>query len=62
MLDPMKCIAKVANKMRLNERITRQAMGIMHEAIKKEATTGKILWVTCSYMSYINNNIKGRGI
>ena len=41
MLDPMKCIAKVANKMKLNERITRQAIGIMHEAIKKEATTGK---------------------
>ena len=42
MLDPMKCIAKVANKMqKSNERITRQAIGIMHEAIKKEATTGK---------------------
>jgi transcription initiation factor TFIIB len=32
MLDPMKCIAKVANKMKLNERITRQAMDIMHQA------------------------------
>lgn len=65
MLDPMKCIAKVANKMRLNERITRQAMGIMHEAIKKEATTGKDpvgLAAAVLYISYINNNIKGRGI
>jgi len=65
MLDPMKCIAKVANKMKLNERITRQAIGIMHEAIKKEATTGKDpmgLAAAVLYLSYINNNIKGRGI
>ena len=41
MLDPMKCITKIASKMKLNERITRQAMSIMYEAIKKEATTGK---------------------
>ena len=65
MLDPMKCIAKVANKMKLNERITRQAMGMMHEAVKKEATTGKDpmgLAAAVLYMSYINNNIKGRGV
>jgi transcription initiation factor TFIIB len=65
MLDPLKCIAKVANKMKLNERITRQAMDIMHEAIKKEATTGKDpmgLAATILYMSYFNNNIKGSDI
>ncbi|RPJ25398.1 MAG: transcription initiation factor IIB, partial [Nitrosopumilales archaeon] len=33
MLDPMKCITKIASKMKLNERITRQAMSIMYEAI-----------------------------
>jgi transcription initiation factor TFIIB len=55
MLDPVKCIAKVANKMDLNERITRQAMGIMHEAVKKEITAGKdpmglaaaVLYLSC---------------
>src|SRR5215217_7898108 len=60
MLDPMRCIAKVANKMRLNERITRQAMDIMHEAIKKEASTGKDpmgLAAAILYISYLNNNI-----
>jgi transcription initiation factor TFIIB len=65
MLDPMRCIAKVANKMKLNERITRQAMDIMHEAIKKEASTGKDpmgLAAAVLYMSYFNNNIKGSDI
>jgi transcription initiation factor TFIIB len=64
-LDPMRCIAKVANKMKLNERITRQAMDIMHEAIKKEATAGKDpmgLAAAVLYMSYFNNDIKGSDI
>jgi transcription initiation factor TFIIB len=62
MLDPMKCITKIASKMKLNERITRQAMGIMYEAIKKEATTGKDPMGLASavlYIAYTNNNIKG---
>jgi transcription initiation factor TFIIB len=37
----MKYVAKVANKLNLNERTTRQAMEIMHVAIKKEITAGK---------------------
>ena len=41
MLDPMRCIAKVGNKMHLHERITRQGMDIMHTAIRKEASVGK---------------------
>jgi transcription initiation factor TFIIB len=60
MLDPMKCIAKVANKMRLNERITRQGMDIMHTAIRKEASAGKNpmgLAAAILYISYLNNNI-----
>jgi transcription initiation factor TFIIB len=55
MLDLIKCITKVANKMNLNERITRHAMSIMHEAIKKEITVGKdpmgvaaaVLYMSC---------------
>jgi transcription initiation factor TFIIB len=60
MLDPMRCIAKVANKMRLNERITRQGMDIMHTAIRKEASAGKNpmgLAAAILYISYLNNNI-----
>ena len=62
MLDPIKCITKIASKMKLNERITRQAMSIMYEAIKKEATTGKDPMGLASavlYMAYANNNIRG---
>jgi transcription initiation factor TFIIB len=61
MLDPMKCIAKIASKMKLNERITRQAMSIMYEAIKKEATTGKDPMGLASavlYIAYTNNTIR----
>src|SRR4030095_5727940 len=62
MLDPMKCITKIASKMKLNERITRQAMSIMYEAVKKEATTGKDPMGLASavlYMAYANSNIRG---
>jgi transcription initiation factor TFIIB len=60
MLDPMRCIAKVANKMQLNERITRQGIDIMHTAIRKEATAGKDpmgLAAAALYISYLNNNV-----
>ena len=65
MLDPMKFITKIASKMKLNERITRQAMSIMYEAIKKEATTGKDPMGLASavlYIAYTNNNIRGSDI
>jgi transcription initiation factor TFIIB len=60
MLDPMRCVAKVANKMQLSERITRQGMDIMHTAIRKEAGAGKNpmgLAAAVLYISYLNNNI-----
>jgi transcription initiation factor TFIIB len=60
MLDPMRCVAKVANKMQLNERITRQGIDIMHTAIRKEATAGKDpmgLAAAVLYISYLTNNI-----
>src|SRR5919108_6199338 len=41
MLDPMRCVVKVANKMHLHERITRQGIDIMYTAIRKEASAGK---------------------
>jgi transcription initiation factor TFIIB len=59
MLDPMKCVAKVANKLNLNERTTRQAMEIMHAASKKEVSAGKDpmgLAAAVLYMSCLNNN------
>ena len=62
MLDPLRYVAKVANKLKLNERITRQSMDIMHTAIRKEASAGKNpmgLAVAVLYISYHNNIIKG---
>ncbi|MDQ3840241.1 MAG: transcription initiation factor IIB [Thermoproteota archaeon] len=59
MLDPLRCVAKVANKMKLNERITRQGMNIMHTAIRKEASAGKNpmgLAAAALHIAYVNNN------
>jgi transcription initiation factor TFIIB len=62
MLDPLRCVAKVANKMKLNERITRQSLDIMHTAIRKEASAGKNpmgLAAAVLYISCHNKIIKG---
>lgn len=55
LVDPMKCIVKVANRLGLNERTKMRAMGIMSEVIKKEMSSGKVpmglagavLYLTC---------------
>jgi transcription initiation factor TFIIB len=39
--DPMKCIAKVANKANLTENTKRHAISIMKEAIEKQISAGK---------------------
>ena len=60
MLDLMRCVVKVANKMKLNERITRQGMDVMQTAIGKEASAGKSpmgLAAAVLYISYLNNNM-----
>ena len=56
----MRCIVKVANKMQLDERVTRQGMDIMYTAIKKEASAGKNpmgLAAAVLYISFLNNNL-----
>lgn len=55
LVDPMKCIVKVANRLGINERTKMRAMGIMNEVIKKEMSSGKVpmglagavLYLTC---------------
>jgi len=42
-LDPMKCIAKIANKASINEMTKRKAMTIMNQITEKEISAGKIL-------------------
>ena len=40
-INPMKCIARVANKANLSEKTKRQAAEIMNNVIKREITVGK---------------------
>ena len=40
-LDPMKCIAKIANKVSLNETTKRKAMAIMNQITEKKISAGK---------------------
>jgi transcription initiation factor TFIIB len=39
--DPMKCIAKVANKVKLSEKTKRKAAEIMSNVMKEELSAGK---------------------
>jgi transcription initiation factor TFIIB len=57
MIDPMKCVVKVANKARLSEKTKRQAINIMHDIIKSGVSAGKDpmgLAGSVIYMSSIN--------
>ena len=53
--DPMKCIAKIANKASLSEKTRRAAMSTMSELVKKEISAGKdpmglaatVLYLSC---------------
>ena len=55
MVDPMKCIAKVANKANLSERTKRQAITIMGTITKSGVSAGKdpmglaasVLYLSC---------------
>ena len=41
MADPMKCIAKIANKTNLSKKTKRQAMSIMNDVTKNKISAGK---------------------
>jgi transcription initiation factor TFIIB len=58
MVDPMKCIGKVANKANLNEKIVRQAMNIMKDLNNREISAGKnpmVLAATVLYLSCLKS-------
>ena len=40
-VDPLKCIVKISNKIKLSEKTKRQAINIMNDVIKKEISAGK---------------------
>jgi transcription initiation factor TFIIB len=39
--DPMKCIVRIANRAKLSEKITRQAMNLMTQIIQRGISAGK---------------------
>lgn len=59
LVDPMKCVAKIANKAKLSEKTTRMAMRTMSDLTKKEISAGKGpmgLAATVLYLSCLSNN------
>ena len=57
-IDPIKYIAKVGNKVSLNEKTKRQAINIMQDVSKREISAGKDpmgLAATVLYLSCLNN-------
>jgi transcription initiation factor TFIIB len=60
-VDPAKCITKVANKANLNERTKRNAIDIMYQLNKKEIHAGKgpmSVAATVLYMACLNTGEK----
>ncbi len=41
LLDPIKCIIRIANNAKISEKTRRQAINIMHDIIKREISAGK---------------------
>jgi transcription initiation factor TFIIB len=58
-IDPMKCIVKVANKANLTENTKRQALDIMRQAIKKEISAGKDPMGLAAAILYISSLMTG---
>jgi transcription initiation factor TFIIB len=59
LVDPMKCVAKIANKAKLSEKTTRMAMHTMSDLTNKEISAGKGpmgLAATVLYLSCLSNN------
>ncbi len=62
LIDPMKCIVKVANKLSIKEKTKKQAMNIMSEVIKREMTSGKVPMGLAGSVLYLSCQINGEVI
>jgi transcription initiation factor TFIIB len=62
MVDPMKCIGKVANKANLNEKIVRQAVNIMKDLNNREISAGKNPMVLAATVLYLSCFKSGQNI
>ena len=64
-IDPMKCIVKVANNADLNENTKRQAMDVMNNITKREISSGKNpmgFAATVLYISCLNTGVNIRQV
>ncbi len=58
-IDPIKCIAKIANKAKLSEKSKRMAIDVMKDLVNTEASAGKrpmALAATILYLSCLRND------
>jgi transcription initiation factor TFIIB len=62
MADPMKCIAKIANKANLSEKTTRQAMNMMTRIIQRGISAGKNPMSIAATVLYISSFKAGENI
>jgi transcription initiation factor TFIIB len=60
--DHMKCIVTIANKANLTEKVTRQAMNMMSEVIKKELPPGKNPMSLAAVVLYISSMKAGLNV
>src|ERR671919_2748875 len=61
-IDPMKCISRLSNKLGIKEKTKKQAMNIMSEVVKREMTSGKIPMGLAASVLYLSCQITGEGI
>jgi transcription initiation factor TFIIB len=62
LVDPMKCIVKVASKLGVNERTKKRAMGIMSEVVKKEMSPGKVPMGLAGAVLYLTCQLVGEDV
>ena len=62
LVDPMKCIVKVANKLDINEKAKKQAMNIMSEVVKRKMTPGKVPMGLAGSVLYLSCQMAGEEV
>ncbi|HEY6669109.1 MAG TPA: TFIIB-type zinc ribbon-containing protein [Candidatus Nitrosopolaris sp.] len=61
-LDPIKCVVRVANKVNLSEKTKRQAMAIMHNVTKSGISAGKDPMGLAGSVLYLSSKNSGENI
>ena len=62
LVDPMKCVVRVANKLGVSEKAKYQAMAIMSEVVKSKINAGKVPMGFAATVLYISCMKNGEGI